>query len=362
MLVAPPWYSVPPCGYGGIELVVALLAGELSRRGHDVTLVASGSSCPEVDVRSPLAEPPDPSMVGNPAYEAYHALAAYTDVTDVDVVHDHSGVVGPALASRDPSLPPVVHTLHGPWTPEGRHLYRLVDRRVHLVAISNAQRDDNCDVQYAATIHNGIDTDAYPLGPERRGDDLIFIGRANPDKNPDGAIRIARATGRPLTLLVKRHEPDEHEYWDANVAPLLGSDIQVCENVGHDAKVQLLQGAYAMVFPIRWPEPFGLVMVEAMACGTPVIATPCGAAPEVIADGRTGYLCDSEPAMARAIDQVDALDRVACRQRVIDHFSSPSMARRYEALFARVTLGPGDAACSPRPDIERAGSHRPTDG
>ena len=333
MLVAPLWYPVPPVGYGGIELVVALLAQDFTRCGHDVTVVASGGSDPGTTLRSPFASPPDPALIGNAWYEAYHALSAYADAGDVDIIHDHSGCVSAAIASRDPSLPPVVHTLHGPWTPETRRLYSLVDQHIHLVAISNSQRQDNRDVRYAGTILNGIDTDAYPISSAPRSDDLVYIGRANPGKSPDGAIRVARASGRQLKLVIKRHEPDERDYWDRTVAPLLGSDIEVFEGVGHDTKVKLLQDAYAMVFPIQWPEPFGLVMIEAMACGTPVIARPHGAARELIDHHVSGFLCDTETEMAQAVTAVADLDRQACRQRVVERFSAARMTHDYEQLF-----------------------------
>jgi glycosyltransferase involved in cell wall biosynthesis len=185
-------------------------------------------------------------------------------------------------------------------------------------------------------VYNGIDPDAYPLGTQPRSDELVFIGRANPDKNPAGAIRIARATSRPLKLVTKCYEPQERDYWNQTVAPLLGADIEVLEDIDHDTKVRILQAAYAMVFPIQWPEPFGLVMVEAMACGTPVIATPCGAARELIEPGRSGYLCVSATDMVQAVERVSALDRTQCRQHVIDRFSARTMARGYEHLFCQL--------------------------
>jgi glycosyltransferase involved in cell wall biosynthesis len=335
-LVAPVWYPVPPVGYGGVELVVAVLAREFMRRGHQVTVVAHGDSDPHGTLMPTLTSTPEHGLIGNSWHETYHALRAYADVADADIIHDHSGIVGPALASRDRSLPPVVHTLHGPWTREARRLYRLLDHRVHLVAISESQRAENRDVRYAGTVYNGIDVDAHPLGAGPRGDSLVFIGRANPEKNPAGAIRVARASGRPLTLVIKCHEPAERDYWNQVVARLLGADIEVLEDIDHDTKVRVLQAAYAMVFPIQWPEPFGLVMVEAMACGTPVIATPCGAARELIEPGRSGYLCFSDADMAQAVQRVSALDRTQCRQHVIDRFSARTMARGYEHLFRQL--------------------------
>src|SRR5829696_4057529 len=336
VLVAPPWFPVPPPAYGGIELVVAVVAEEFERCGHHVTVVATGDSQPRGTLRAALDSAPANGAIGNAFVEARHALAAYGDMGDADIVHDHSGALGLALASRDASLPPVVHTLHGPWTPEARAFYPLVHDRISLVAISAAQRDDNPDVRYGATIHNGIDIDAYPMNDRPRRDDLVYIGRANHGKNPDGAIRIARASGRPLNLVIKCHEPDEHDYWDHAVAPLLGSDIQVFEDVDHRTKVELLANAYAMVFPIQWPEPFGLVMVEAMACGTPVVARPIGAATELIEHRHCGFLCDSEAAMVESINHVTDLDRNACRQQAIARFSSGRMAADYEHLFTRL--------------------------
>jgi glycosyltransferase involved in cell wall biosynthesis len=335
-LIAPPWYPVPPSAYGGIELVVALLAQEFERCGHNVTVLANGDSRPAGALRSPLPSAPSKGMIGNAFIEARHVLGAYAEIGGADIIHDHSGALGPALASRDPSLPPVVHTLHGPWTPEGNDFYRFIDERIHLVAISAAQREANSNVRYADTIHNGIDIDMYPMNEAPRSDDLVYIGRANPGKNPDGAIRVARASARPLKLVIKRHEPEEHEYWNRAVAPLLGSDIEVLEDVDHNTKVDLLGNAHAMIFPIQWPEPFGLVMVEAMACGTPVVARPVGAATELIDHGRCGFLCDTEPAMVQAIDRVGDLDRSACRQQAITRFSSGRMASDYEHLFTRL--------------------------
>jgi glycosyltransferase involved in cell wall biosynthesis len=335
-LIAPPWFPVPPSAYGGIELVVALLSQELERRGNHVTVFASGDSHPVGALRSTLRSAPTNGMIGNPFIEAFHALRAYEEIGAADIIHDHSGAIGPALASRDPSLPPVVHTLHGPWTPESRAFYRLVDERVHLVAISEAQRQDNSAVRYAGTIHNGIDIDAYPMDEGPRGDDLVYIGRANRGKNPDGAIRVARASGRPLKLVIKRHERDELEYWERAVAPLLGSDIEVFEDIDHSTKLELLQQAHAMVFPIDWPEPFGLVIVEAMACGTPVVTRPRGAATELVDHGRSGFLCDTEAQMANAVHCAGHLDRALCRARAVERFSARSMAAKYEQLFTQL--------------------------
>lgn len=335
-MVAPVWFPVPPKGYGGIELVVALLADGLVDAGHDVTLFASGGSTTKAKLVSPLEVAPEPHLLGNPWYDAYHALAAYLHAEEFDVVHDHAAVVGPVLGALLRGRPPVVHTLHGPWTEPTRLLYSLAADYVHLVAISEAQRNDNLDVRYAATVYNGIDLDAYPFRAEK-DDYLVYIGRANPDKGPAEAIAAARHAGTPIRLILKRGEAPERAYYEEAVVPLLGDDVEVLENVSHEEKVELLGGAKAMLFPIRWPEPFGLVMVEAMACGTPVVTTNWGAAPELVEDGVTGFRRDSYGDLVDALRWVGEIDPAACRARVEERFSARAMVDGYLRVYEQVT-------------------------
>jgi glycosyltransferase involved in cell wall biosynthesis len=334
-IVAPVWFPVPPSGYGGIELVVSLLTEGLVDAGHDVTLFASGGSETRAHLISSMEVAPDPRELGNPWYDAYHALSCYLQVDGFDVVHDHAGVVGPVCGAMLRNVPPVVHTLHGPWTEQTRLLYGLAQRFVHLVAISDAQRADNNDVAYAATVHNGIDLDAYPFRADK-DDFLVYIGRANPDKGPKEAIQIARRAGRPLHMILKRSEPPERKYFEREIEPALGSDITLYENVSHETKTDLLGRAYAMVFPIRWPEPFGLVMAEAMACGTPVVTTNYGAAPELVDDGVTGFRRDGDDDLVDALAHVGSLDPAACRRWVEERYSGPAMVRGYEAVYQQV--------------------------
>lgn len=335
--IAPPWYAVPPAGYGGIELVVALLTDRLAERGHDVTLFASGGSHTKATLVTPLLDPPDPALLGNTWYDAFHAASAYLDLADnFDVVHDHSGIVGPALGAMGRGRPPVVHTLHGPWTEPSRKLYGLLADYVHLVAISDAQRADNPDIRYAGVVHNGIDLDLYPL-VEEKDDFLVYIGRANPDKGPTLAIEVARRAGLPLAMVVKKNEPFERAYWDEIVAPLLHDEVEVYEAIPHERKVDLLGRARAMVFPIQWPEPFGLVMVESMACGTPVVACPAGAAVELVDEGVTGYLRESIDGLVQAVAEVGRCSPVVCRERVSHNFSADAMVAAYERLYETVT-------------------------
>jgi glycosyltransferase involved in cell wall biosynthesis len=341
--IAPVWFPVPPKGYGGIELMVSLLADGLADAGHDVTLFASGGSVTRAQLVSPMTTPPDPRLLGNPWYDAFHALDAYLHVDahasePFDIVHDHAGIVGPTLGTLFAKLSgtPVFHTLHGPWTDEAKLLYADVAPWVRLVAISQAQQAMSAGIAHAGTVYNGIDVNAYPYraAKEQR---LVYIGRANSDKGPVEAIEIARQAGLPMTMILKRAEPPERAYFDAEVAPLLGDDIELLENVSHERKTEELGRACAFVFPIRWPEPFGLVMTEAMACGTPVVTTNWGAAPELVDDGVTGFRRETTAELVAAVARVGELDPAACRARVVDRFSAQSMVRGYEALFHQAT-------------------------
>jgi glycosyltransferase involved in cell wall biosynthesis len=336
-VIAPVWFPVPPSGYGGIELVVALLVDGLVDAGHDVTLFASGGSKTKAKLVSPMEEPPDPADLGNPWYDGYHALSAYSTIADdgFDLVHDHAGVVGPVCGAMLRGHPPVVHTLHGPWTPQTRTFYRAVGDRVHLVAISDAQRADNPAVRYDDMVHNGIDLTVYPVR-EDKDDYLVYIGRANSDQGPAEAIAIARRAGLPMKMILKRSEPPEREYFEREIQPLLASDVELYENVSHELKVEILGRARAMVFPIRWPEPFGLVMVEAMACGTPVVTTNWGAAPEIVDDGVTGFRRDGADDLVDALEKVRTISPADCRNRVEERFSVRSMVEGYEAIYERV--------------------------
>jgi glycosyltransferase involved in cell wall biosynthesis len=337
--IAPPWFAVPPTGYGGIELVVSLLADGLTERGHDVTLFASGGSDTTATLVSPLADPPDPALLGNPWFDAHHALSSYLAIGDeFDVVHDHSGIAGSAMGALLRGKPPVVHTLHGPWSELTRRYYAMLEEHVHLVAISESQRADNPGIRYAGMVHNGVDLAAYPFRAEK-DDFLVYIGRANPDKGPSIAIEVARRAGLPLAMVVKKNEPFERTYWDEIVAPLLHDDVEVFEAISNEAKVDLLSRARAMVFPIQWSEPFGLVMVEAMACGTPVVACPAGAAVELVENGVTGYLRDAIDDLVDAVARIDECSPRDCRRRVEESFSATAMVEGYERLFSRVVDG-----------------------
>jgi glycosyltransferase involved in cell wall biosynthesis len=328
-LIAPPWVPVPPIRYGGTEAVIDDLARALVRNGHDVRLfTVEESTCqvPRSWYFSGVAEP-----MGTTVAEAAHVLAAYEALADADVIHDHT-ILGPLVAGRLPRLPPIVTTSHGPFTDEARVIYREIAKDAAIVAISHSQRDSAPEVPVAAVIHHGIDLEKYPYG-DGAGDYVMFVGRMSSDKGVDRAIRVARAAGRPLVVVSKTREPAERDYFAASVRPLLGDDVRLLDEIPASERIALLRSAVALVNPISWLEPFGLVMAESLACGTPVLAFPNGAAPEIVDDGKTGYLCSDEAAMASALTRVDALDRRMCRYAAESRFDMARMASDYEELY-----------------------------
>ena len=336
--IAPVWVPVPPPGYGGIELVVGLLADGLTERGHDVTLFAAPGSRSRARIVSPVTRKLDLSEMGTDVTdELVHALPAYTERGRFDVIHDHTGL-GTALGAARQGDPPVVHTLHGPWIDSSRRFYAAVSPPVHLIAISEAQAAGNADLHYAGVVHNGLDLTAHPWRKEK-DDFLLFLGRCNKEKGPEHAVDVAKRAGLPLVMMVKRSQTHEKQYWDEMVAPRLTGDEEIIFDADHDQKVDYLGRARATLFPIQWPEPFGLVMIESMACGTPVIAMPCGAAPEIVVDGETGYLTPTIDDMVDAVGKVDRISPAACREHVAEWFSADAMVDKTERVLEQVVAG-----------------------
>jgi glycosyltransferase involved in cell wall biosynthesis len=241
--------------------------------------------------------------------------------------------MGGPLTARARRIPTVL-TAHGPVTGELGECYRLLSRHHPMVAISESQRANGPHLPWAATVHNAIPVDEYPFETEK-DDFVLFLGRISPEKGPDLAIRAARAAGRRIVVAAKCNEPAEHVYFEERVRPLLGPDADWYGHATTEEKKKLLARASALVFPIQWDEPFGIVMVEAMACGTPVVALRAGSVPEVVVDGLTGYICDRPEELPVALQRVDALDPKTCREHVLDRFDVPDMVEGYEAVYRR---------------------------
>lgn len=335
-LIAPPWVRVPPLAYGGTELVVDTLARGLSRLGHEVALFTIGSSTCPVRTAYLYRDPPTP--MGSSLYEAAHVLAASEMLADfgADVIHDHT-VLGPLLPTVDGC--PRVLTHHGPFDDASQRVLAETAKRAAIVAISRSQAADAGTVPITAVIPHGLDLDAYPPG-DGRGGHLLFLGRMCADKGADRAIRIARAAGRELVIITKIREREEQDYFDHAVAPLLGPDVEVAVEPDLGVKLAALRDAAALVNPICWPEPFGLVMAEALACATPVLAFASGAAPEIVEHGVTGFLGDSEAELARYVDQLPSIERAACRTAAERHFGMDRMAADYVAVYRAVASRP----------------------
>jgi glycosyltransferase involved in cell wall biosynthesis len=330
--VAPPWFAVPPTGYGGAEWVVSLLTEGLVDCGHDVTLFASGGSRTAARFHCTFDVAPS-AEIGDPIVELRHLVQAYDRWREFDIIHDHTALGLLAGAT----LPvPVVHTVHGPATERMYALYRDLGPRVHLVAISRHQASTlppNCAVD---VIYNGIDVARYPFS-EQHGDYLLFVGRMSPEKGPVQAVEIAKRAGLPLRMLIKVNEQPEKEYFESAVLPAMeGADVHIQYQAPHEEKAEAYRGALATLFPIQWPEPFGLVMTESMATGTPVIAFRNGSAPEVIEHGKTGFLCDDVDSAVEATRHLRELDRKHSRERVELHFGSALNVLRHEALYRRI--------------------------
>lgn len=335
-IIAPPWVPVPPPAYGGTESVLDTLARGLLDAGHDVLLFATGDSTCEVPTRWVLERAAGTVATGS-ATELRHVVHAYDVIAawGADIVHDHT-LVGPVYAAtRDI---PVVTTNHGPFNGELGDLYRAIAGTVPVIAISAHQAASAEGIPLAGVIHHGIDVDRFPLGAGDGGY-ALFLGRMSPDKGVHRAAAVARRAGVPLRIAAKMREPLEHAYFVEAVAPLLGAGVEYVGEVGGADKVELLAGATCLLNTIAWPEPFGMVMIEALACGTPVVATPCGSVPEILTEGVTGLVRAEDGALAAALADVAQLDRGRCRKEVAARFSAERMVADHVALYEKVLAG-----------------------
>jgi glycosyltransferase involved in cell wall biosynthesis len=334
--VAPLWERVPPPAYGGIELVVGLLTDELVRRGHEVTLFASGDSISLAKLESvhPQALRLDPTIKEYGIYEMLQMSRVYEKASEFDIIHSHMGCA--ALPYTKLVKTPTVHTLHGIFTPDNEKMFTHA-RSQPYVSISDAQREPRLDLNCVATVYNGIDLSTYKFHEKPQDPPyLAFLGRISPEKGTHLAIEIAKRSGWRLKMAGKVDVVDV-KYFEQEIKPLIdGKQIEYLGEANHEQKNELIGGAVATLFPITWREPFGLVMVESMAAGTPVIAMNLGSTSEVIAHGKTGFLCQSVDEFVEAIDKAAQLNRYACREHVMNHFSVQRMTDGYEAVYQQI--------------------------
>jgi glycosyltransferase involved in cell wall biosynthesis len=333
--IAPLWESVPPPAYGGIELVVSHLTDELVRRGHEVTLFASGDSQTIATLESvhPQALRLDPSVKEPGIYEMLHLSRVYEQAQHFDVIHSHMGCA--ALPYAGLVKTPTVHTLHGVFTPDNQKIF-VHARHQPYVSISEAQRENRLGMNHVATVYNGINPASFAFNQPSDPPYLAFVGRLSPEKGPHHAIDIARRSGWRLKMAGKLDVVDR-EFYETVLKPHIdGQQIEYLGEVTHQEKNTLLSGATATLFPITWREPFGLVMIESMAAGTPVIAMAMGAAPEVVVHGKTGFLCQTVDECIAALDKLGSIRRQDCRDHVVASFSIKQMVDGYEAVYRQV--------------------------
>lgn len=340
LLISPPWISVPPKGYGGIEWVVSLLSDELAKRGHDVTLFATGDSETKAKLKYAF-EAGQTSKLGTlnaTMYDSIQVSEAFKIADEFEIVHDNSGFLAVAFSHKVKR--PILHTLHGPFTSDTKLFYAHFKDAVYYNAISEYQRNSLPILNYVDTIYNAIDVHNYPYSEEKE-DYLIMVSRVCPIKGTHLAIRVAKELGERL-ILIGKVDLKDMDYFNEMVKPQVdGKQIVFTGEIDEDEKRRLLKHAKCFIFPIQWAEPFGLVMAEAMACGTPVVAIRNGASPEVVKDGKTGFIVDTVEEMVDAVKNIGRINPRACREHVLANFSPEVMADNYEKNYRKI-LGDND--------------------
>ncbi len=340
-MVAPPWYPMPPVGYGGIELVVSLLARGLRARGHRVILFGAEDSRDAVvglgskDWRLDLGSVHTQGL-RDVTYAARVMRYMLEHAGPIDVIHDHSGLSAVAGAHAL-DLAPVVHTVHGPVTEALASAIQSLGTAASLIGISHSQLAPAPWLPWTGVVHNAVDIDALEFLPARERDRyLLVLARICPDKGQHHAIEVARRAGFRL-ILAGKVDPGSEAYFDEEIKPHLdGEFVTWVENVGGADKARLLAHATALLAPITWPEPFGLSMVEAMVSGTPTIAFRQGSAPELIDDGRTGFVVDTIDDMVDAVRNISLIDPARCSLFARNRFSPDVMVEEYLRMYARV--------------------------
>ena len=331
--IAPLAESVPPKLYGGTERVVHYLTEELVRQGHEVTLFASGDSqsSARLVAGAPRALRLDPAVCDTLPHVMMQIEQVRRRAHEFDILHFHVDLLHFPLL-RELGVRSIT-TLHGRIDSADLRRFYAEFTDMPVVSISHDQRRHLPHANWAGTVHHGLPLDTYSFSDRPHGDYLAFIGRIAPEKRADRAIAIAKLAGMRLRIAAKV-DPVDRAYFERSIQPLLASKhVEFVGEIGEREKGELLGNARALLFPVDWPEPFGLVMIEAMACGTPVIGWRCGSVPEVIEEGTTGYVVESKTEAARAAQQVLSLDRRLVRRRFEERFSAERMAREYAEIY-----------------------------
>lgn len=339
-MIAPPWFPLPPRGYGGIELVVSHLTEGLVRRGHEVVLFASGDSETQARLSFVFHEAPFERIGTDPHLEIVHSMAAYRRAGEFDLIHDHDGLGSRALGAIVNHLTgkPVVCTLHGPADRITQEVLSSLSDDLAFIAISEYQRRGFPDLRFVATIPNALRVEDHPFSDEKE-DYFLFVGRMIANKGAHTAIEVAQRLGVRLIMVGKVNEGPEREYFAEQVEPHLNGDIYFRGEADHSLKNQLYRKARCTLFPIQWAEPFGLVMIESLAAGTPVIAFRRGSVPEVIEHGRTGFIVETVDEMVEAARNIDQIDPAECRRAVEERYGLETFIDAHEAAYRGLLEG-----------------------
>lgn len=337
--IAPLWETVPPPAYGGTEAVVSVLTEELVRRGHEVTLCASGDSRTRAELLSvyPRSLRTARDLQDPWPYAWLHSALALREASEFDIIHNHAGELTMAMAHLVPDVP-MLSTMHCLITPDTKFIWDRYPGYYNTISMSQRRNmPPLASGHFVGVVYNAIDVSSFPYD-ERKEDYLLFLSRISVDKMPHLAVEVARRTGRRLIIAGKVDRVDER-YFNSVLAPLIdGKQVQFVGEADARLKRELYAKAYCLVLPLSWEEPFGLVMVEAMACGTPVVAFGRGSVPEVVVDGETGYIVRDVDEMVEAVRRVDRINPRACRQHVEANFDVPLMTDRYLQAYQRIIV------------------------
>lgn len=328
---APVWLKVPPNGYGGIEMITGILADELAQIGYDVTLFASGDSETYAKLKYTY-EKPQGWRMHNCIPELLHSCQAFLKAREFDIIHDHT-FCGPPLAYFVKT--PVLCTLHGDFNEDSKRYYSAFGEASYFNSISQFQVRDMPQINYVGNVYNAIDVDKYTYS-EKKEDFLLFVSRISPQKGTHIAIKAALDTNHKLIIAGKIDPGEDLRYFKDSIEPLIDDkNIVYMGEVNHKKKLELMSKAKAFLFPIQWAEPFGLVMIEALASGTPVIAINNGSVHEVLNE-KVGFVVDDYDSFVSSISKIDIIDPKSCREHVVKNFSPKKMVSDYIEIYKKI--------------------------